>query len=192
MICATQCRVLVLMAVVVLSGTATVAQRREATASRTSQETLVVIRWGVRPGVTRYRLQVANDWDFADIVFDRVVNGHEYQIGDLSPGKYFWRIASLDRKLGEFSSPGVIEISERAAAPVTPIPTPTRHVEPPANASSVATRNGWYAAFAEASRPILAHLRLANSVEVVATASDNRVIAIDGLTGVALWIRQLN
>src|SRR5690349_13646751 len=177
MICATQCRVLVLMAVVVLSGTATVAQRREATASRTSQETLVVIRWGVRPGVTRYRLQVANDWDFADIVFDRVVNGHEYQIGDLSPGKYFWRIASLDGDLGEFSSPGVIEVGERNA-PATPVATPPRDIKPPANASLVATRNGWYAAFPEASRPVLAHLRSASSIEIVATANDNRVIAI--------------
>jgi outer membrane protein assembly factor BamB len=56
----------------------------------------------------------------------------------------------------------------------------------------VTTRNGWYAAFADISKPTLAHLRSQNSAEIVATTNDNRVIAIDGLNGVALWIRQLN
>src|SRR5947209_18476683 len=35
----------------------------------------VMIRWRGRPGIRRYRLQVARDRDFRDIVFDRAVVG---------------------------------------------------------------------------------------------------------------------
>lgn len=166
----------------------TVAQQTEANASRTSP---VTVRWSARPGVTRYRLQVAHDRDFADIVFDGVVRGLEYQIDDLTAGNYFWRVASLDPKIGEFSSPRLIEVSERGAPAASPRATAPRDVNTPANASVVATGNGWYAAFPDVLRPMPAHLRSADSVDIVATANENRVIAIDGLTGVALWTRQL-
>ena len=55
--------------------------------SQNSQNvTVVTVRWGARPGVTRYRLQLAQDAAFNDIVFDRVVSGHEYSVSDLAPG----------------------------------------------------------------------------------------------------------
>ena len=165
----------------------TVAQQTEANASRTSS---VTVRWSARPGVTRYRLQVAHDREFADIIFDGVVRGLEYQIDDLALGNYFWRVASLDSTIGEFSSPGLIEVRERSAPAASPRATAPRDVNTPAN-SFVATGNGWYAAFPDVLRPMPAHLRSADSVDIVATANENRVIAIDGLTGVALWIRQL-
>jgi outer membrane protein assembly factor BamB len=180
------------MMAVLLCGVAAMGQRTAPTAIETAQKTVVTVRWGARPGVSRYRLQLANDRDFADIVFDRVVYGHEYQVSDLLPGKYFWRVASLDGKLGEFSSAGVIDVTQHTETTTPLIATPARDAKPSANASSVATRNGWYAAFADISKPTLAHLRSASGVEIVATTNDNRVIAIDGLTGVALWIRQLN
>jgi outer membrane protein assembly factor BamB len=179
------------MAVLVLCGAGTVAQRTEATASQTSQDTLVTVRWGARPGVTRYRLQLANDRDFADIVVDRVVYGHEYQVNELLPGRYFWRIASLDGRLGEFSSPGVIEIAQNAAPTSRPIVPPTRE-RTSAGAFTVVTRSGWYAAFTEVSRPMPAHLRSRDAMDIVATTNEGRVVALDGLNGVALWIRQLN
>lgn len=174
------------MAVVVLCATGTVAQRTEPTPRQTSEQTLVTVRWGARTGVTRYRLQLANDSDFADIVFDRVVYGHEYQINELLPGKYFWRIASLDGKLGEFSSAGVIEIAKDAGSGSIP-PTGTT-----TGALTVTTRSGWYAAFTEVARPVPAHLRSRDGVDIVATTTEGRVVALNGLSGVALWIRQLN
>ncbi|MGZ5437482.1 MAG: hypothetical protein ACXW3F_15620, partial [Pyrinomonadaceae bacterium] len=60
--------------------------------------------------MSRYRLQLANDATFIDVVFDRVVSGHEYRLNDLPPGRYYWRVASLNAKRGEFSSAGVIEV----------------------------------------------------------------------------------
>ena len=69
------------------------------------------LHWGARRRVVRYRLQIANDPDFHDIVLDVVITGTQTDINDLPPGKYFWRIAALTRSLGEFSSVGVIETS---------------------------------------------------------------------------------
>src|ERR1043166_10157850 len=80
--------------------------------SATAQTPGVSLRWGPRPGVTRYRLQLARDKAFTDIVFDRVVKGTTYEITDLPSGRYFWRIAALTTKLGEFSSAGAVDLSE--------------------------------------------------------------------------------
>src|SRR5260370_39382153 len=78
---------------------------------RTEGVTTIHLRWGARPGVNRYRLQLATDRGFHDIVFDRVVAGTEYQISDLTRGTYFWRIAPLTTKLGEFSAAATIEVT---------------------------------------------------------------------------------
>ena len=63
------------------------------------------LRWDARPGVFRYRLQLARDATFADIVLDRVVNGNTNEITGLLPGRYFWRVAALTTKLDRFSLP---------------------------------------------------------------------------------------
>src|SRR5437879_6204871 len=76
----------------------------------------VHLRWGPRAGVSRYRLQLAADRNFHDIVFDRIIAGNDTEITDLTPGKYFWRIAPLTKTLGEFSSVATIEV----AAPSLP------------------------------------------------------------------------
>src|SRR6267143_6315340 len=90
-----------------------------APANSQANSTEVYLRWGSRTGVLRYRLQLTSDSAFADIVFDRVVAGNEYQIKDLSAGRYFWRVAPLTAKLGEFSSTGSIEVT-KAALPESP------------------------------------------------------------------------
>ena len=194
MIYAPHGRFLVLVAAFLLFGSAVLAERiPTAFASRTrlAPQTFVTVRWGTRPGVSRYRLQLANDREFADIVFDRVVNGHEYQVNDLPPGKYFWRVAPLDPHLGTFSSAGVIDVIEKVkpgAAATTNLAQSSPSVAEP---FPVMTRRGWYAALADVSRPIPAHLRSPETVEIVATTNEGRVIALDGLSGVGLWIRQL-
>jgi len=191
MICAAQFRLLVLMGALLLCGTATIAQRTEATATvRVSQNTLVTLQWGARPGVTRYRLQLANDRSFTDIVFDRVVHGDEYQINDLSPGKYFWRVAPLEGKLGEFSSSGVIEIGQNAPPLAPAIGTQSGGRQ--SASSTVATRSVWSVGFTEVSKLMRAHLRSIDGVDIVATTNEGRVVALDGRSGVALWVRQMN
>ena len=80
-------------------------------ATPAGQLTSAHLRWGARPGVFRYRLQLASDREFNDIIFDRVVSGNEYEISDLVPGRYFWRVAALSDKPLQFSSAGVIDVS---------------------------------------------------------------------------------
>src|SRR5467141_1446723 len=113
MSCTGHIRVLLLTAAILWSGPLIVlAQGTSKSDNNQANTTEVHLRWGPRPGVSRYRLQLASDSAFADIVFDRVVAGNEYQIKDLPAGRYFWRIASLTDKRGEFSSTGSIEVAK--------------------------------------------------------------------------------
>ncbi|HKP35810.1 MAG TPA: PQQ-binding-like beta-propeller repeat protein [Pyrinomonadaceae bacterium] len=172
---------LTLFSVAAASGNPLPAQRLSA-GQTTQNPTTVTVRWGARPGVTRYRLQLASDSAFADIVFDRVVSGHEYRISDLTPGKYFWRVAALGSRRGDFSSAGVIEVrngSANDALPTAPPKNPTTN--------AIVAGAGWYAAIGNVSDPILVSLRSPNMIDVIAVTAEGRVFALDGLNGVALW-----
>src|SRR5919197_310575 len=79
-----------------LNLTANAQNRTTGAAPSTTQLPLTVdLHWGARAGASRYRLQVANDAAFTDVVLDRVVRGLQYQLSDLPPGRYFWRVAPL-------------------------------------------------------------------------------------------------
>jgi len=147
------------------------------------KNTSVHLRWGPRPGVSRYRLQLAQDRDFADIVFDRVVAGLESEINDLDPGRYFWRVAPLTAKLGDFSSAGVIEVKPPAPV-IRPRPSPAQ-VE--TSAKEIATGGGWRAAVGNISSAVSAHLRSPERIDLVVMNAEGVVSALDATTGVALW-----
>ncbi|MFY9621426.1 MAG: PQQ-binding-like beta-propeller repeat protein [Pyrinomonadaceae bacterium] len=134
--------------------------------------------------MSRYRLQLANDATFIDVVFDRVVSGHEYRMNDLPPGRYYWRVASLNAKRGEFSSAGVIEVRANGD-PKTPSATPPA-VSDQAT-TTVTSRGGWYAAIGDVTRSIFAHLRGPGSSEILAVTTDGRIVALDATRGIALW-----
>src|SRR5262245_27656202 len=53
----------------------------------------VVISWTPRPGVKRYRLQIARDSSFADVLYDGLVTGSRYSTAVPGPGVYYWRVA---------------------------------------------------------------------------------------------------
>jgi outer membrane protein assembly factor BamB len=181
-------QVLLLTAAMLLPGTVSVLGQSNTTQNNTE----VHLRWGQRPGVSRYRLQLASDSGFADIVFDRVVTGNDYQVNDLAPGRYFWRIAPLSGTLGEFSSAGIIEVSK-----LTPPASPTRlPIAPPVNDTSraksgtgdaIVARGGWRAAVGDIAHPLLAHLRTAAKMDLVGINSDGVTFALDATSGVALW-----
>ena len=149
----------------------------------------VTLRWGPRAGVSRYRLQVAADRDFTDIVFDRLVSGNQIQISDLPPGRYFWRIAPLTTELGEFSSAGIVVVQPRNVLSV-PLGTPTPTLPIAAQSTtrnSIVTGGGWRAAIGDVGAPQLAHLRRSDHYDVVVTNNDGVTYALDSVTGVALW-----
>ena len=151
-------------------------------ANAQAQGSVVSLRWGARPGVSRYRLQLARDASFTDIVFDRVVKGTTYEVTDLTPGRYFWRVAALTTKLGEYSSSGVVDVSEQKTSKKATEPTQKPLTE------SIVAGDGWRAAVGDVKYPVLAHLRSRSSFEIVGTNAAGVTYALDATTGVALWL----
>jgi outer membrane protein assembly factor BamB len=169
------------------------ARNPSTSATPAGQLTGAHLRWGARPGVFRYRLQLASDREFNDIIFDRVVSGNEYEISELVPGRYFWRVAAVSDKPLQFSSAGVIDVSPVSQKTDTrtdltrgrqPINAPTPK---PATANRVASGDGWRALIGEVSGPALAHLRSANALDLVTVSNTGIVYALDADSGVALW-----
>ncbi|MDQ3907983.1 MAG: PQQ-binding-like beta-propeller repeat protein [Acidobacteriota bacterium] len=80
------------------------------------------------PGVSRYRLQVALDARFTDIVYDGAANGLEQRVA-LAPGTYYWRYAPAPKETGRFSAPIRIEVS-KTGAPTINAPTPRATLTP--------------------------------------------------------------
>jgi outer membrane protein assembly factor BamB len=188
MYCSGQFRVLLLTAAMFLPGAVLVLGQT----GTIENSTEVHLRWGPRPGVSRYRLQLASDGAFADIVFDRVVAGNDYQVNDLPPGRYFWRIAPLSATRGEFSSAGVIEVSKPTlresptSLPITP-PVNDSSRPGPGTRDSIIARGGWRAAVGDIAHPVLAHLRTPAKLDLVGINSDGVIFALDATSGVALW-----
>jgi len=60
------------------------------------------IQWNKQRGITKYRLQIADDERFSNIFYDGPVIGERYTVTGLAPGYYYWRIAPSDRQTGAF------------------------------------------------------------------------------------------
>ncbi|HLL75774.1 MAG TPA: PQQ-binding-like beta-propeller repeat protein [Pyrinomonadaceae bacterium] len=170
----------------------------EAPAEIAAQTTEFVLRWKPTPRVRRYRLQVARDPEFSDIVFDGAVNGLEHRVTGLPPGRYHWRVAPAPKETGRFSSGEVVEAAASSDTPPTPYPTasPVMTATPataatPVAASAAVLRSpasaGWQAAVGKVQRPVAARLRPGQQYDLVAVNSDGTVYALEGANGAALW-----
>lgn len=148
----------------------------------TQGKTSLHLRWGGQQGVLRYRLQLAKDEQFKDIVFDRAVFGTEYVVTELGPGKYFWRVAPAVKETGTFSTARPIEIVEngKSGGTETAIPPTPTTLLPAGNA-------GWRTTTGSITQPLVAHLRTTSSFDLVGVNADGMVYGLDGATGVALW-----
>jgi len=134
------------------------------------------LRWPSKPLVKRYRLQVALDEKFNDIVYDHAVMGLEHEVSNLQPGKYYWRVAPAVKETGQYSAPILVE----AIIPGQAIPVFTV-LRPPADI-------GWQAAIGAVARPFAARLRAGENFDLIALNSEGMVFALDGGDGSALWI----
>ena len=175
--------------------------RVESPAETAAQTTEFVLRWKPTPRVTRYRLQVARDPAFKDIVFDGAVNGLEHRVTGLPPGRYHWRVAPAPKETGRFSAGEVVEATASAAAasaPPTPRPTrtPAATATPAVSAAAPTTTAavlrspasvGWQAVVGKVHRPVAARLRAGQQFDLVAVNSEGTVYALEGAFGAALW-----
>ncbi len=154
----------------------------------------IVLRWSARNGVNRYRLQVARDEKFDDIILDRAVVGSEYRVTDLTSGEYFWRVAPAAGETGEYSGRNLVTLTNGVAAGATTMrntETPTATITEPReslNPTTITSANsGWRTATGEVLHPVVAALRSSASLDVVGANADGTVFAIDGVSGIPLW-----
>jgi hypothetical protein len=133
------------------------------------------LRWDARGAVRRYRLQVARDERFVDIVFDGAVTGLETKV-PLAPGKYFWRVAPAPRETGRYTAPRAVEVVKSE---------PPKPVAPPV--MRPVTSVGWQTATGRIDRPVAARLRAGQQPDLVAVNAEGTVFALDGANGSALW-----
>lgn len=137
-------------------------------------ESSVLLRWQGKPGVERYRLQLATDAGFNDIIYDQAVVGRQHLVKGLALGKYYWRVAPAARETGAFSSQGEVEVTASSGVEVPNVIIP-------------ADTGGWRTATGEVLRPVAAHLRAGTIIDLVGVNKDGTVYAIDGANGIALW-----
>ncbi|MBA2526582.1 MAG: PQQ-binding-like beta-propeller repeat protein [Pyrinomonadaceae bacterium] len=143
-----------------------------------SSAAITRIHWIPQRGVRRYRLQIASDEQFHDVMFDGVVSGHEYVPRDLMPGRYHWRVASAESRSQRFLGVGQLEVKTEEAQPRLAV----------SRSSSSATLPGWMVTTGEVSFPMTAQLRTGRDLDFLATNSAGTVYALDSARGTALWI----
>jgi outer membrane protein assembly factor BamB len=177
--CRLMLRLITLTLIFVVAHASDAAAQSKPQSGGAQSKTSLHLRWPGQQGVLRYRLQLARDEQFNDIVFDRAVYGTEYVVTELGAGKYFWRIAPAVKETGTFSKARPIEIVEDTkATPGTDAALPA--LLPSGNA-------GWRTTTGPISKPLVAHLRSASSFDLVGVNSDGMAYGLDGTNGVALW-----
>lgn len=140
------------------------------------------IRWAGKPKITRYRLQLARDEKFSDIVFDKRIDGNDYTVTEIPPGSYFWRVAPAVNETGAYSKPLPVNITAQGANYATDVTTPPTPVllKPPIEA-------GWRTGTGFIEQPLPAKLRTGSGTDFLGVNSYGMVYAMDGENGVALW-----
>ena len=82
----------------------------------------VEFRWAANAEATLYRLQVARDAEFLDLVLDRAdITAPQASADGLTPGRYHWRLTSL-RHAGDAGPPGDALSFEVLATPPAAAP----------------------------------------------------------------------
>jgi hypothetical protein len=140
----------------------------------------ILVRWQGKPGVNRYRLQLATDQKFEDVVFDQAVEGRQYVVKDLPPGNYFWRVAPAAAETSvTYSQPERVTLGSEAKVTVGSMVLP-------------ADATGWRVATGEVTKIAPANLRPGGVVDFVGLGADGRVFAVDGASGISLWTSRYN
>ncbi|HEX8354282.1 MAG TPA: PQQ-binding-like beta-propeller repeat protein, partial [Pyrinomonadaceae bacterium] len=135
----------------------------------------MLVRWQGKPGVNRYRLQLATDEKFEDVVFDQAVEGRQYVVRDLPPGNYFWRVAPAAAETSiSYSTPERVSMGSEKGVEVASVVMP-------------ADATGWRIATGEVLRLAPASLRPGGVVDFVGVGPDGRAFAVDGASGISLW-----
>jgi len=131
------------------------------------------IKWNRQTGISRYRLQIATDARFQNVLLDRLVHTDEYHPSDLIPGYYYWRVAPSEDAMGRFLPPLPFQVTATirkvAASPAKPVES-----KPPSLS--------WFTA----TGPLKA-LLAAPSGDFIAINKADVIYAIDSTSGIPRW-----
>lgn len=142
----------------------------------------ILVRWQGTPGVNRYRLQLATDEQFRDIVYDQAVEGRHHIVRGLPSGEYFWRVAPAAAETSTFyTRPARVAVTTEGQTVAE-----AHDLIVPDEAA------GWRTATGEVARVVPAKLRHGNVVDLVGVGADGRVFALDGVNGTLLWNARFN
>jgi outer membrane protein assembly factor BamB len=156
------------------------------------------IVWNRQPGATTYRIQIATDEQFTDVLIDSLINGTEYFVRDLPVGKYFWRVASIGTEKVVFQKPVAFEVTLPRAVPsptpfkAVPVRTPVASKTPDTTVRTRHALPGWSVATGEIVRLFSAQLRRGAPRDFLSVNSQGKVYALDGARGIALWTAAFN
>jgi outer membrane protein assembly factor BamB len=153
------------------------------------QAPVAKIQWNKQPGVTKYRLQIASDEKFSDVLFDGLIKGSEYVVKDLAPGHYYWRIAQAETETGQFEKPIPFEVKLPGTRNS---PGAIIKIESSSATANATSRNrnavsGWSVATGEIVKLMAVQLRSGAQQDFLGVNSQGRVYALDGARGIALW-----
>ncbi len=176
---------IILITLLLIVAPAVPAQTPDNASATTQSGATALIRWNLRTRARRFRLQLARDAKFTDIVFDRAVEGKEYLVTELPAGRYYWRVATATPETGTFSRPVPVEIAIQPTSIPQPSPQPLPTPQRPKVLSPGDT--GWRTATGDVAQPRVAPLRTATELDLVGVNSDGMVYALDGTNGSALW-----
>lgn len=162
----------------------------------TGTNSSTLIRWRARPSVNRYRLQLALDNSFDDIVLDRAVFANTYQVTELPPGKYYWRVAPATTETERYTTVGVVIIAQADMLAAQLQPTPQSQPTP-SNPAVASVRSepvslpplstGWNTAIGEALSIAVGRFSPTAPPSVIALNSNGTIYALDARRGVAQW-----
>jgi hypothetical protein len=92
--------------------------RRDAIARFRDMPPRVKFEWGRVAGAQNYRLELARDRNFEEILVDEYLNETSFTHGNLSAGEYFWRISARNGWIqGPGTQPGRLRVVRDAEPP---------------------------------------------------------------------------
>ncbi|MBC7910037.1 MAG: PQQ-binding-like beta-propeller repeat protein [Pyrinomonadaceae bacterium] len=165
---------------VVLAPCALTAQSQPTPTSGAQGNGSARIKWGGKPKISRYRLQVARDEQFSDIIFDKLVQGYEHNVTDIAPGRYYWRVAPAAGETGAYSKPLPVTFSLKGESVSAPDVQQPKFLMPPNDV-------GWRTATGLVAQPVTAKLRAGSNLDLLGVNAYGMVYAINGENGVSLW-----
>ncbi len=92
--------------------------RRDAVASYRDMPPRVKFEWTPVAGAQNYRLELARDRNFEEILVDEYLNGTTFTHGNLPAGEYFWRVSARTGWIqGPGTQPGRLRVLRDAEPP---------------------------------------------------------------------------